>query len=102
MNHVNFTFKEGPSKVSVFVVVEEQRNYPLVPIINVTTQDVLDHLAENGIKVGPVEHAPTVHNKRNHHLKGTWVFSKSTPTATAPKPKTRRKRATTKKKLTEE
>ena len=100
MNHVNFTLKEGSSKVSVYVVVEEQRNYPLVPIINVTTQDVLDHLAENGIKVGQVEYAPTVHNKRNHHLKGTWVFSKSAPTA--PKPKTRRKRATTKKKLTEE
>lgn len=100
MNHVNFTFKEGSSKVSVYVVVEEQRNYPLVPIINVTTQDVIDHLAKNGIKVGPVEYAPTVHNKRNHHLKGTWVFSKNTPAP--PKPKTRRTRASTKKKLTEE
>jgi|TARA_B100001094_G_C18108307_1_gene759655 hypothetical protein len=99
MNHVNFTFEEELNKVSVFVVVAEQRNYPLVPIINITTQDVLDHLAENGIKVGPLEHAPVVHNRRNHHLKGTWVFAKKAPAP--PKPKTRRKR-TSIKKLTEE
>ena len=100
MNHVSFTVKEEPNKVSVFVTVAEQRNYPLVPVINVSTQDVLDYLAKNGIKVDSVEHAPVVHNKRNHHLEGTWVFTKKAPAP--PKPKTRRTRASTKKKLTEE
>jgi len=122
MNHVNFDVEKEAYKVVVCVEVVEQKDYPLVPIVTVTTKDVERYLQANGFKVGPLIKEDTAHNKRNNSRHGTWVFKKVLDNSpepvilkeekpvlpkTSPKPKakaTRKKhtRSSTKKVSTEE
>ena len=41
MNHVKFDIEEKDNKIYVKVLVAEQRGYPLVPIVIVSTKDVI-------------------------------------------------------------
>tara|TARA_B100000073_G_C23583806_1_gene513385 strand:+ start:522 stop:827 length:306 start_codon:yes stop_codon:yes gene_type:complete len=101
MKHVNINVIEKDNAISVNVVVAEQREYPFVPIILLSTADIEKYLKENGIEYGSIiEEARNVHNKRNHNREGTWVFHKKQ--AKPPAPKKRRTRASAKKKTTEE
>ena len=77
MNHVNFDVEKEAYRVIVRVEVVEQKNYPLVPIVEVTTEDVEQHLQDIGFKVGPLIIKGRAHNKRNNSRHGTWVFKKA-------------------------
>ena len=106
MNHVKFDIEEKDNKIYVKVLVAEQRGYPLVPIVNVSTKDVITHLLQHGHQFGNLTFAPVVHNKRDHHRQGTWIFEKKVldkspkpvileeEKSVQPKPKTTRKRRT--------
>jgi hypothetical protein len=77
MNHVNFKIKEAQnSKILVYVSVVEQKLYPLVPIVIVTTDDVMNYLESINVKVDSLITEGVAHNKRNHTRNGTWVFEK--------------------------
>tara|TARA_R110002110_G_C13294618_1_gene703751 strand:- start:22 stop:369 length:348 start_codon:yes stop_codon:yes gene_type:complete len=115
MDHVRFDTEEKDNRIYVKVLVAEQRGYPLVPIVVVTTKDVAEHLLRYGHQpVSPI-YSPIVHNKRNHHREGTWIFEKKIldkspepviieeEKSVQPKPKrTRRTRSSSKKVSTEE
>ena len=112
MNNVAISIEVKEETVEVHVSVDEQRGYPLIPIIVVKTEDVVSFLENNNIAVGSLLKEGKAHNKRNHNRIGTWVFSKKTVDKKPKqvilkeeKPKTTRKRrtrATTKKKTSTE
>ena len=115
MDHARFDIEEKDNKIYVKASVAEQRGYPLVPIVIVTTEDVIGHLLTNGHPLGNLIYAPIVHNKRSHHREGTWIFEKKILDKPAkpviiveeksvqPKPvRKRRTRSSTKKVSTEE
>ena len=77
MNHVNFDIEKEAYRIVVRVEVVEQKDYPLVPIVIVTTKDVERYLQSNGFKVGPLIIKGSAHNKRNNARHGTWVFKKA-------------------------
>tara|TARA_Y100001938_G_C8057294_1_gene415177 strand:- start:980 stop:1324 length:345 start_codon:yes stop_codon:yes gene_type:complete len=77
MNHVNFRIEKEAHRIIVRVEVVEQKMYPLVPIVQVTTEDVEEYLRLNGIKTGALIIKGTAHNKRNNSRHGTWVFKKA-------------------------
>jgi len=115
MDHVRFDVEEKDNKIYVKVSVARQKCYPLVPIVVVTTKDVVEHLLATSRPLGNLVYAPAVHNKRSHHREGTWIFEKKVldkspepvilkeEKSVQPKPtRKRRTRSSTKKVSTEE
>ena len=76
MKYVSFNITRDTCAVFVEVSVEEQGGRDGVPIVKVYTEDVWKFLKNKGVEVTKVIHAPVVHNKREHHREGTWIFEK--------------------------
>ena len=76
MKHVRFNITKDAYTILVEASVDEQGGRFRVPIINVYTEDVWKFLKNEGVEVSKVIHQPVVHNKREHHRKGTWIFEK--------------------------
>ena len=85
----NINIEKKNKKVYVTVEVKKQchRNYNY--ILQYGTQDVLDYLKEEGVKVGDCVQEAKVFNRRQSTCEGTWVFE-------TPVSKTRKKTATKK------
>ena len=83
MNHVNFDIEKETYKIIVHVEVVEQKTYPLVPIVNVTTEDIKHHLRISAIVDVDRDQRwilikeDSAHNKRNNTRNGTWIFRKA-------------------------
>jgi 3'-phosphoadenosine 5'-phosphosulfate sulfotransferase (PAPS reductase)/FAD synthetase len=114
MDNVQITIEEKDENILVHVNVNEQKMYPLVPIIVVETKDVISYLDNNNIKVGALIKQGKAHNKRNHNRMGTWIFEKKALDKSAkkviieeeklaqPKPPRKRRTRSSKKKVSTE
>ena len=116
MDHAKLIVEEKNNKIYVKAVVAQQRDYPLVPIVVITTEEVKKYLQQNNIDFGLCTQTPkvSVHNKRDHHREGIWVFEKKALDKSVkpaiikkekevrPTPKKRRTRSSTKKVSTED